>query len=83
MWVATGHNLNRFKERARTVYSLPQTLSLYNDRRGRMWAATAHGIGEIQNGTFRPLSTASDVRWERISSLIADSNGDLWMCSID
>ncbi|MEP7305506.1 MAG: two-component regulator propeller domain-containing protein [Acidobacteriota bacterium] len=83
VWVATGHNLNRFDQRARTVFSLPQTLSLYNGKRGRMWAATAHGIGEIQNGAFRPLSTAPDVRWERISSLIADSNGDLWMCSID
>ena len=83
VWVATGHNLNRFDRRDRAVYSLPQTLSLYNDKTGRMWAATAHGIGEIQNGAFRPLATSPQVRWERISSLIADTNGDLWMCSID
>jgi ligand-binding sensor domain-containing protein/two-component sensor histidine kinase len=83
VWVATGHNLNRFNRRGRTIYSLPQTLSLHNDKSGKMWAATAQGIGEIQDGAFRPLSTSPDVRWERMSSLTADSHGDLWLCSID
>src|SRR6185369_5805366 len=52
VYVATGHNLNRFSSRGRTVHVLPQSLALYNERSGRMWASTAHGFGEVRDGQF-------------------------------
>jgi signal transduction histidine kinase len=83
VWVATGHSLNRFSGGVRTTYDLSQTMSLYTDRRGRVWVSTARGVGELRNGTFRPVSNSPQIRWERISSLTADDQGSLWLCNVD
>src|SRR5262249_35290350 len=64
VFVATGHSLNRFTSHGRTVHELPQSLALYNDRSGRMWVSTAHGMGEVHDGRFTALSTAPQIRWE-------------------
>jgi ligand-binding sensor domain-containing protein/signal transduction histidine kinase len=81
--VATGHNVNQFSPAGKAVFSVSQTMSLYSDQSGKVWVTTAHGLGVLQKGAYRSLSTDSRVRWERINGLASDEKGDLWLCNVD
>jgi signal transduction histidine kinase/sugar lactone lactonase YvrE len=82
VWVATGHNLNRFDRNGRTVYDVSQTTALHNDRHGVMWVATTPGIGRMRNGRFvpEPISPAA-VQFSRVLAITTDARDTLWLCS--
>jgi signal transduction histidine kinase len=81
VWVATSHSINRFAGDRRTTYPLPQTLNLYSDPKGVMWASTSDGLWRFTNGQFRKEPVRGDINWGRVLSLLAVSADDLWLCS--
>ena len=81
VWVATSHSVNRFTGDQRTTYPLPQTLNLYSDPHGVMWASTSEGLWRFSNGQFRREPVRGDINWGRVLSLMAASADDLWLCS--
>jgi signal transduction histidine kinase/ligand-binding sensor domain-containing protein len=80
VWVATGHNLNRFAGARRDVYDVPLAMTLHTDQRGVLWAATTVGLGRIVQGRFVPVSTSPDVRWGRLLSIATSLDGTIWLC---
>lgn len=81
VWVATGHNVNRFTGTTRRVYDLPQTMALYTDQNGDVWAVTALGLWRFTDGRFRPVSVSPQVRWGRVLGMATDAAGRVWLCS--
>jgi ligand-binding sensor domain-containing protein/signal transduction histidine kinase len=51
--------------------------SLFQDKRGRVWAATLRGLAYFQNGRFVPVVGAYSYGW--INSLAGDGAGNLWL----
>jgi signal transduction histidine kinase/ligand-binding sensor domain-containing protein len=82
VWVATGHNLNRFDGTGRTVYNVSQTTALHSDRHGVLWMATTSGVGRLLNGRFVPEPIApSAVQFSRVLAMTTDAEGMVWLCS--
>ncbi|HZI77875.1 MAG TPA: two-component regulator propeller domain-containing protein [Vicinamibacterales bacterium] len=82
VWVATGHSLNKFDGRGRTVYDLSQTTALHTDRHGVLWVATTPGIGRLLNGRFVPEPiTPAAVQFSRVLAITTDARDTLWLCS--
>jgi ligand-binding sensor domain-containing protein/signal transduction histidine kinase len=81
VWVATGHNLNRFSSSGRTAYPLPQTMALHSDRRGTLWVAAAQQIDRFVNGRFVPIETPDTIRASRVMALTTDFDDRLWLCT--
>ena len=65
VWVATSHNINRFTGDQRTTYPVPQTLNLYSDPQGVMWASTSEGLWRSQ-GQFRREPVPGRINWGRV-----------------
>jgi signal transduction histidine kinase/ligand-binding sensor domain-containing protein len=82
VWIATGYNLNRFDGHRREVVDLAQTLALYSDREGTLWASTAQGLGRIADGRYVPMTSTPSVRWGRVVSLTSDAQGTMFLCSL-
>jgi signal transduction histidine kinase/ligand-binding sensor domain-containing protein len=51
--------------------------SLFQDERGRVWAATRGGLAYFKNGRFVPIVGAYSYGW--INSFAGDGYGNLWL----
>src|SRR5262249_23640793 len=55
--------------------------SLFQDRRGRIWVATQHGTGYLENDRFIPMDGLPDR--EEVNSMVEDTGGELWIAHRD
>lgn len=83
VWVATGHNLNVFRGSGHATFDIAQTMALDTAATGQVWAVTHEGVGRIVGGRFVPLPLPRPIRSERVTSLTSDTEGRLWLCSVD
>jgi signal transduction histidine kinase/ligand-binding sensor domain-containing protein len=81
VWVATGHNLNKFDGTGRSVYNVSQTTALHTDRHGVLWVATTPGVGRMVDGRFVPEPITPAVANTRVLALTTDARDTLWLCS--
>ena len=84
VWIGTGGGLNIWKERMVRVRSASSRsdipLSLFQDRRGRIWIVKIEALGYLDDGRFVPISGAPGGQ---VRSIAEDANGNLWFCNID
>ena len=52
--------------------------SLFQDKRGRIWVATTHKFGYLENGRFDPVS---EIPGGIAHSITEDNAGDLWIAN--
>lgn len=83
VWVATGHNLNRFTGGHRRVHGIAQTTALHVDPSGSLWVSTATGVGRFNGAQLVGVPVRPGILTERIVSIATDGAGQLWLCSND
>ena len=89
VWLGTDGGFNRWDHGQMTV---PRTgsarldgkldgeapTSLFQDKRGRIWVATTHKFGYLENGRFSPVSeTPGGV----VHSIAEDNAGNMWIAN--
>lgn len=93
LWIGTTGSLFRYNMRSGNWRSIvpaingnknSRVLSMFKDRRGKMWITTESGVAQFDPVThqYRPVKFPISPGWEneysRINSLAEDRNGMIW-----
>lgn len=87
-WCSDASGLHRIKDDKVSTYTIRDGLSslkvstVYEDRQGSVWIATANaGLNRLQQGQFTHYTTKDGVPKEPIKSIYQDRQGNLWMAT--
>lgn len=87
VWVGTSTGLIRFEGTERRTYTRelpsPFVSALHLDARGALWIATDVGIVVRRNGAFQPVPLPGIAQLNRIYSMAADDDGQLWLADFN
>lgn len=85
VWLSTRRGLNRWNNGQISIFgpgdgTIGGTYagSMFQDRRGRVWASTVHEFGYLENGRFIPVKA---VPGGVVYSIAEDAAGNLWIAN--
>jgi signal transduction histidine kinase/ligand-binding sensor domain-containing protein len=83
MWAASTDGVIELQpgdagEPIRRVVPLRGVRTLHLDARGRLWVATARGIGQLRGDTFSPIPVPAGLLFHRVTAITSDAEQVLW-----